>query len=276
LATGEPVVAGAIAALWRYPVKSLMGEELNAADLTGRGLLGDRAWALIDAADGKVVSAKNPRKWPALFDCRAAFVASPEPGLPLPAVRISLSDGSTLLSDEPDADRRLSKTLGRAVRLVAAAPAGPTLEEYWPDVEGLARRDEVTDEAMPPGTFFDLASVHVLATSTLDRLRQLDPAGRYETRRFRPNVVIAPSQVVDGFIEDSWLGRTLSLGSAVRLEVTVPCARCVMTTLAQGDLPKDPSILRTAVQHHGGHVGVYAEVAAGGRLKRGDVVTIAG
>src|SRR3989475_7457617 len=81
---------GSIGSLWRYPVKSMMGEELNAADVTERGLRGDRAYALVDRADGKVATAKNPRKWPTLFDFRATFIEPPSRGANLPAVRIAL------------------------------------------------------------------------------------------------------------------------------------------------------------------------------------------
>jgi hypothetical protein len=73
---------GAVVSLWRYPVKSMMGEELNASDLTDRGLLGDRSLALVDTETGKVVSAKNPRKWATMFDCRAVFTKPPGAGEP--------------------------------------------------------------------------------------------------------------------------------------------------------------------------------------------------
>jgi uncharacterized protein YcbX len=165
--------------------------------------------------------------------------------------------------------------LGRAVRLVASAPEDPRLEEYWPDIEGLPRRDAYTDEAMPPGTFFDLATIHLLTTTTLDALRRLEPAGRFEARRFRPNLVVASPEGVSGFVEDDWIGRLLEVGGTARLEVTGPCPRCVMTTLPQSDLPKDPGILRAAVRHHGGHVGVYARVVRGGAIRRGDRLSAA-
>jgi MOSC domain-containing protein len=74
------IAVGSVVSLRRYPVKSMMGEELNAADVTARGLLGDRAYALLDPSNGHVVSAKNPRKWAKLFDCRAAFVEPPRAG----------------------------------------------------------------------------------------------------------------------------------------------------------------------------------------------------
>src|SRR4051812_46641013 len=94
--------AGAVVALWRYPVKSMLGEELNASAVTERGLLGDRAYALLDRADGKIASAKNPRKWPQLFDFRAAYITPVHPRAPLPAVRITLPDGATLTTEQAD------------------------------------------------------------------------------------------------------------------------------------------------------------------------------
>lgn len=266
--------AGRVAALWRYPVKSMMGEELNAAEVTERGLLGDRARALVDVETGKVVSAKNPRKWPGMFDFRAAYVEPPHDPKALPAVRIATPDGTMLRSDQPEAEGRISAELGRPVRLAEAVPEGPSIEGYWPDHDWLAERDQVFDVDLPPGTFFDLAVVHLVTTATLDALRALAPKSRFETRRFRPNLVIQPPEGVEGFVENDWVGRTLAIGDQVRLRITLPCPRCVMTTLAQGDLPRDPMVLRSAVQKNEGHVGVYAEVLHGGRIRRGDAVIL--
>ncbi|MCI0464212.1 MAG: MOSC domain-containing protein [Gemmataceae bacterium] len=265
---------GVVGALWRYPVKSMQGEELNASPVTERGLLGDRAYALVNPADGKVVSGKNPRKWPNLFDFRAAFPQAPRPGAAPPAVRITLPGGDTLDSDQPGCDEALSAAVGWPVKLSVAAPDKPFLEEYWPGIDGLLFRETVTDEPMPPGTFFDLATVHLLTTAVLDRLRQLYPAGRFEPRRFRPNVIINTPAGQAGFVEDAWVGRTLALGAEVRLEVTALCARCVMTTLAQADLPADLGILRTAARENKATVGVYARVLRGGRVRRGDSVRL--
>ena len=280
-------VVGEVVALWRYPVKSMLGEELNAAIVTERGLLGDRAHALTDPDTGKVGSAKNPRKWGRLFDCRAAFVEPPVLNRPLPPVRVTLPDGRHVVSGRDDVVAALSLMLGRAVTLLEEAPVGPALEQYWPDIEGLAERAVVTDEAIalgaPSGTFFDYAAVHLLTTATLDRLRSLYPAGRFEARRFRPNVVVAPIAGADGFVENAWVGRELQIGEQVRLRVASPCPRCVMTTLPQADLPRDVGILRTAAEHNrqplpalgGGtspSVGIYGVVERGGTIHRGDAI----
>ncbi len=268
------VELGSVVSLWRYPVKSMMGEELNAAGLTEHGLLGDRAYALVDPSNGKVVSAKNPKKWGRLFDFRAALAESPRGGEKIPPARITLPDGTTVTSEQGDLNQILSNVLGREVTLATTAPNTPSLEEYWPDMDGLAHRETVTDESMPAGTFFDLAVVHVLTTGTIDRLRELYPQGRFEVRRFRPNIVVEPASGEKNFVENAWIGHTLAIGDEVRLSITGPCPRCVMTTLPQGDLPRDPRILRTAAQHNDVNVGVYAAVLRGGMIRRGDPVRL--
>ncbi len=252
----------------------MMGEELNISAITERGLLGDRAYALMDRSTGKVASAKNPRKWSKLFDFRANYAESPRPGEKFPPVRITLPEGTMVTSEQSDIDQALSTALGREVTLTTSAPKAPTLEEYWLDLEGLDHRETTTDEEMPPETFFDLAVIHVLTTGTIDRLRELYPEGRFEVRRFRPNIVVEPASGERTFVEDSWIGRTLILGDEVRLSISGPCPRCVMTTLPQGDLPKDVGILRAAAQHNQANVGVYATVLRGGMVRRGDPVRL--
>jgi uncharacterized protein YcbX len=268
------VLVGSVVSLWRYPVKSMMGEELNASGVTERGLVGDRCYALVDQVTGKVASAKNPKKWGKLFDFRASFVEPPKTGEDMPAVRITLPDGKLLFSDHPEADSLLSQALGANVRLNTSSLEKPGYEEYWPDIEGLANREKITDELMPPQTFFDLAAIHLLTTATLDRLRELYPEGRFEVRRFRPNIVIEPSSAVKGFLEDGWVHRTLRVGEEVRLRITDSCKRCVMTTLAQGDLPRDLGILRTVARYNEDKVGSYASVEHAGNIKRGDPVWV--
>jgi uncharacterized protein YcbX len=252
----------------------MMGEELNSAELTDTGLYGDRACAVFDQSEGKVVSAKNPRKWPQLFEFRAAFVEPPEVGKDLPPIRITLPDGKTVLSEQSDLAPILSESLGRDVVLESKSLESPTLEEYWPDIDDLDHRDTVTDEGMPAGTFFDFAAVHLLTTATIDALRRANPSGRFEVKRFRPNIVVVPAVDLEGFVENDWVGRTLSIGRDVRLRVTGPCPRCVMTTLPQGDLPRDTGILRTAAQQNNAHVGIYASVVDGGLIRRGDKIRI--
>ena len=141
-------IVPAVAALWRYPVKSMQGEELNASDVTTAGLVGDRGFALVDQETGKVAGAKNPRKWPGFFQFRASYVTPPAAGEPLPAVRVTLPDGTCVTSDEAAIARRLSAALGRDVAFVAAAgpAAAPAMAEGY-DVDS----DDVLDFEMPAG-----------------------------------------------------------------------------------------------------------------------------
>lgn len=262
-------VESSVATLWRYPVKSMQGEELNAVDITGAGVLGDRQFAVFDPSTGKVAGAKNPRKWPGFLYFRAAYVSPPHAGAALPAVRVTMPDGTTATTDEAELPKLLSEALGREVAFSAASvlPAA-TAEEYVIDT------GQVASFGLPPGTLFDAATVHLVTTATLDRLRSLYPNGRFEPRRFRPNVIVATGPSTSGFAENHWVGHEIAIGEHVRLRVTMTTGRCVMTTLPQGDLPKDPGILRTAAKHNGASVGVYAEVISGGPVQRGDTVTV--
>jgi MOSC domain-containing protein len=275
---------GSVRNLWRYPVKSMLGEELESCELTERGFRGDRAYALVDAEDGKVASAKNPRKWGRLFECRAEFEDGSR------AVRITLPDGATVSAAEPEAAELLSALFRRRATLETSARDAPVLEELW--LDGSPDGREVTDETFakgsPPGTFFDYGAVHLVTTASLGRLGELYPEGRFDPRRFRPNLLVQSSEGESGFVENGWIGKTVAVGDSVRLAVTDPCARCVMTTLAQEDLPADPGILRTAARHNrvvGGEgrgadgvyaasIGVYASVLRGGVVRRGDPVRV--
>src|SRR6267142_723660 len=271
------VVVGSVAGLWRYPVKSMQGEGLDQVPVSERGFLGDRAYALIDKDSGKVGSAKNPRRWPKLLDFRAAFREPPSPDRISPPVRIDFPDGSgSVSSDSPDVNERLSRAFNRAVVLRSAPPETPALEEYWPDIDGLAHRETVTDETIgmgaPPATFFDFAAIHLVTTAALSALSRAYPHGSFDWRRFRPNIIAKSN--AEGFPENDWVGRRISIGDELTLEALIPCARCVMTTLAQGDLPLDSGILRTAAQKNNvmiaplgqamPSVGVYAKVLTGG------------
>jgi uncharacterized protein len=270
---------GSVAALWRYPVKSMMGEELNSCEVTDRGLLGDRQFAVVDRSTGKVGGAKNPRKWGNFFDFRAAYVQPPKAGARISPVRITLPDGTAVTSGQADLEQVLSRAFGRDVAFEEAGPGGrspaATAEEYWPDMAGLDYRDTVTDFAMPAGTFFDIAVVHLLTTATIDHLRALYPQGRFEARRFRPNIVVSTGGEDEGFAENDWIGHTVAVGGTVQLAITEPCPRCVMITLPQGDLPHDSGILRAAAQHNAVNAGVYGSVLTGGTIRRGDPVTLA-
>jgi uncharacterized protein YcbX len=274
MATTSTSPRGTIAALWRYPVKSMRGEELDSAEVTERGLLGDRSYALVDVETGKVVSAKNPRKWSNLLEFRSRFVEPPLGPAAMPAARVTTPEGATINTDDPSFDGRLSELVGRTVRLSSSAGDAPRIEGYWPDYDWLEAPDKTFEVKLPPGTFFDAAVVHLVTTTTLDSLRSSRPQSRFEIPRFRPNIVVALSDGSEGFPENDWAGRTVRLGDEVRLAISEPCPRCVMTTVSQGDLPKDPDILRTVVQRNAGNVGVLASVLRGGRIRRGDAVVV--
>lgn len=251
----------------------MMGEALRAAQVTERGLFGDRSYALCDTETGNVVSAKNPRKWPDFFSYHAAYTSPPAIGSPLPSVRVTFPDGTFAISSSPDFAPALSAALGRSVTLLTSPPEHAQLEEYWPDMEELTKRDVVTDEAMPPGIFFDSAAIHLLSTGTLNRLQELTPASRFEPPRFRPNLMIDTGDRRE-FIENEWIDKVIAIGCEVRIRVTRPCPRCVMTALAQGDLPKDLEILKTAVKHNQKSVGAYASVVRTGTIRVGDTITL--
>ena len=278
MSSSGPLQVGAVAALWRYPVKSMMGEELNSSRGYRPGPAGGPALRRRGPRHGEGRGAKNPRKWGNFFDFRAAYAQPPQAAAAMPPVRITLPDGTVVTTGHGDLEQVLSRAFGRDVALEEAQPGegspGATAEEYWPDMAGLDYRDTVTDFDMPAGTFFDTAVVHLLTTATIDRLRGLYPPGRFEARRFRPNIVVSTGPDELGFAENDWIGHTVAIGGTVRLAITGPCPRCVMITLPQGDLPKDPGILRTAAQHNAVSVGVYASVLTGGSIRRGDPVTL--
>ncbi|MEX2542803.1 MAG: MOSC N-terminal beta barrel domain-containing protein [Trueperaceae bacterium] len=290
---------GSVASLWRYPVKSMQGEELGETEVTECGLLGDRAYALIDQQDGKAASAKNTRGWPNIFAYRAAYLepTALDDGDSVAArpVRITLPSGRNLTSDQADVHELLSLEFGRelrlqgrerdqrrvrqaahdskAPRLADSRPETGRLEEHEPNSERLAEAERGSDKGPPADTYFDLAVVHLLTTATLERLSELYPGGRFDVRRYRPNVVVQ-TDVLSGFVENDWVGRTLRIGDSLRLQVTAHCPRCVMTTLPQADLPNDPGILRTAAKHNEVNVGVYARVLQRGTVRRRDALEL--
>jgi uncharacterized protein YcbX len=257
-----------VQSLWRYPVKSMQGESLTTSDITVKGLKGDRAFALLDEKTGIIASAINPKKWPNMFAYQANYLDLSQSN----TFQITLPTGEKINSDDPHLNAALSVALGRNVRLISEVPKNPQLEEYWPDIPELDNKDIVTDEDMPKGTFFDLANLHLLTTATLAELQRLYPEGRFETQRFRPNIVLKTDAI--GFIESQWIGKTIAIGSELQLKVTDHCPRCVMTTLSQGNLPKDTRILRTAAQHNEAHVGVYADIFQAGTIQSGDSMRI--
>ena len=275
------MLLGRVRDLWRYPVKSMRGELLHTAQASERGIVYDRGYALLDVETGKIASAKRPRLWGRLLQCRARVVTSDG------AVRIELAGGQQLLADQDDANAVLSALTERSVRLVRTPPPAPEIERYWPDVDGLLLRDTVTSgrigQGAPDGTFFDYAPLHLMTTATLAQLQAFYPRGQVDPRRFRPNLVIETPDGMRGFVENGWVGRTLAIGAEVRLRVTDPSPRCVVPTLPQGELIEDIGILRAVADHNrpgapaldGAQLpclGVYVSVERGGLIHAGDTI----
>jgi uncharacterized protein YcbX len=273
---------GVVRELFRYPVKSMLGEQLDEFEVAANGVLGDRAWGLREA-NGRIASAK---KWANLFDFRAAYESPPRP-MKLAPVRITLPDGDVVHADDSDASARIAAVLGRPITLERARPDEHARGEIDPrTVFGDVGVERVMPQftaatlpdsfGLPRGSFFDSASIHLLASGTLAHLRSLigDDA-RLEPRRFRPNIVIDTGSETARFIEDAWLDGELRIGNAVRIVALRAALRCVMTTHRQTDLPRDPRILRTAAQHHRAHVGVFAAIGAPGSVRVGDPVMLA-
>jgi uncharacterized protein len=267
---GSQVQTGTVVAIHRYPVKSMMGEELDACEITAAGVVGDRAYALIDTANVKIGTAKVARKWSNLLAFSPRFVSEPRAGSPPPPVEVTFPDGTTASSDQPDIDKLLSQQFGFDITLSTQHPADLKL-----DYIGTTEPDApVLEFPVPPTGFYDLSPLHLLTTGTIDHLRELYPEGNFDTRRFRPNIVVETPPGEKGFLENAWTGKSLTVGDDVGIRVFAPMIRCVMTTLAQGDLAADPGILKTAAKHNAANVGAAATVERGGMVRRGDMVRV--
>jgi uncharacterized protein YcbX len=277
---GDQLV-GHVAALWRYPVKSMLGEQVPRLEVESTGVCGDRGYALWDHASSRVASAKNPSLWSALLAYRATYVREPEPGCPLPPVTIegpaptsADAPGARASSADADLNARLSQQLGRRVSLLDRPPPGASLDQYWPPVEGRAYQDVTNELVLPAGSFFDACSIHAISTASLERLRQLQPGSDFAVERFRPNLLIAPCGDSEGFVEEGWVGGCLQIGDQLELLVEGGCPRCVITTLAQGSLPNDIEILRTTARHNHVVAGIRLSVRRSGAIAVGDPVRL--
>ncbi len=271
---------GKVSALARYPVKSMLGEQLDELHFTERGAVGDRAYALRELVTRHIASAK---KFPRLFEFRATSDSAPASGATAP-VTIELPGGRKIHAEDADASELISAALGRIVSLERAATArgehmGLDPATLFGDVPvdkvfpGLTVATLPDHFALEKEGFFDSAVVHVIASGTLRHMAKLAAPGPiFDPRRFRPNIFVDSGERDDAFIEDEWLGGTLEVGDRVRIVAMRPALRCVMTTHPQEDLARDYTILRTAAFHHRANVGVFASIGAAGRVCVGDPV----
>lgn len=252
-------VVGRVARIARYPVKSFNGEVLDRASFGVGGLVGDRVLGVVDVESGQVLSAKSV---PELLDAQARTTPS--------GVEVRLPGGEWLPAPSAAAGKAVSAWLGRPVRVEPPPPA---------ESRNYAMSFNIEDESVdafewfcPPGTFYDLAEMHVLTTASLRAAAGRYPEGAWVVDRFRPTVLVDAEG--DDFVEDAWVGRRLRLGVAAEVVVDQPTIRCPMTTRAQGALARDLDILRTVNREHDGNLGVYASMVAGGEVGVGDEVVL--
>ena len=273
---------GTVTTLRRYPVKSMLGEDLQAGEVSRSGLAGDRRLAVVSRRTGKIASAKYPRLWRDMLTLSAEVMDGG--GV---AALITLPDGETVRSTDADVDDILSGLLDEPVTLTATPPAGASLDRAVPEAvlrDGIAALVPATlieiGAAAPPGTFVDFAPLHLITTATLGRIAELSPYRRADLERYRPNIVIGTGG--SGFTENDWLGRELRIGADLVLRVIARTPRCAIPTLAHGRLRRDTEALRVVARNNRVSplpdadpepcAGVYAEVLKPGRISTGDPV----
>jgi uncharacterized protein YcbX len=274
---------GTLRHIFRHPLKSALGESLERTDIAETGVDGDRAYALIDVATRKVVSAKRPKLWRSMLCIAASRMPDGE------GVSITFPDGRVLDQRSDDFVATLSAFLGRDVELAEMRHSSMRLERARPDevaVEGLDA-DVTLDinalaEATPGRGFQDFAPLHLISMSTMRAIADSAGLGDLDMARYRPNLVVE-MQDAQAFCEDGWLGREVTIGS-VRLHVMQLTPRCAIPTLAlgRGDHFR-PEILqainklnRVEVEGFGKLpcAGVYARVLKPGAVKIGDAVDV--
>lgn len=291
LVLADHVDVGTTSALWTYPAKSMQGHQVSAAEFDDRGMIGDRSWAVRDEVRGGIRGAKQLGQ---LMNLSARFSAGssrPSRGDP---ITITTSSGEKIRSDDHNADERLSRALDHRVTLHPLAPVDH-LEHYRrgrPDSEDLETElravfarthDEplpdftdfghVVEFESPPGTYVDAYPVHILTTTSLATLEQLNPSSTLDVRRFRPNIVLSDDGAPGTFPEQDWIGSVLSVGDA-EFKVVAGSPRCVMVTRGFDELPPDRPLLRSIVKDASQVLGVYATVMTAGRIRTGDHCTL--
>lgn len=255
-----PTASGSVAACWRYPVKSLQGGRADQLVIDPTGAVGDRTHAVIDPESGHLLSAKRVS---ALLDGSATDE------------RITFPDGQVLRFDDPAIDDVLSAWLGRPVHLAEQEEAGERSYEMTFDPPDDAA--EYYEIPAPPGTFLDLAPLHVVTTSTLAGCAAARPDLDWDVRRFRPNLVLDVD--LPAFGEQAWVGHQVALGDVV-LAIDSPTVRCAMPLRAQpGGIAREPELFRAMSELNESfpnHLGLYCSVVEPGTVSVGDPVSIIG
>ncbi|UDY34711.1 MOSC domain-containing protein [Dermatobacter hominis] len=273
--------------IWRYPVKSMIGERVDAAELSDDGVAGDRAWAVRDEVRGGIRGAK---KISGLMRLAAAFEDGPGS-----AVTITLPDGTTVRAGDDEANAAVSAALDHEVTLWPRLPpteldhyrrGAPDSDDLLEELRAIFGREpdeplpdlsvfppEILEYESPLGTYFDAFPLLLLTTSSLRSMSEALPDSVVDVRRFRPNLVVDTGDE-PGHPERGWAGRTVHVGD-VELEVVVGCPRCVMVTQEIDDAtPQDRALLRYVVRELDQDVGVYATVRRPGAVHVGDAVTV--
>jgi len=248
-----------VAQLWRYPVKSLRGERLPHLSLVADGVDGDRLWGIRDLADRRILTA---RREPRLLFAASRLGPHGEPSITLP-------DGQELAGLGAATDAALSAWLGKPVELVAAVASDASTAEYFADATDDA--SQAIEWTMPKGRFVDAFPVLVMTTAGLRGAAAAYPAGTWDVRRFRPNVLIDLEG--EGWLEDAWADRCLQVREA-RLVPRRRCIRCTMVSRAQPGLDRDVNIYKTLHRTHGGDAGMWTQVTQPGSIAEGDVVEV--
>jgi uncharacterized protein len=257
-----------LAQLWRHPVKSFQGESLDTSLVEGDGLQFDRAFGIIDQSSGKILTA---RREPALLFGRAYVSALGELTVSVPRPEPESGQSREFIGSSPELDAALSAWLGREVALMPAKDHPVVNAENFDDA--LDESGPVHDWQLPEGRFVDSSPLLLITTATLESAVGIYPEGRWDVRRFRPNLVVDANGT--SWLEDGWRNLVLRIGE-VELSVRKPCTRCTMVTRAQPGIPADSTIFRSLAHEHGATFGVLCEVRTPGTLHVGDELEVLG
>ncbi|MEV4686922.1 MOSC domain-containing protein [Microbacterium sp. LWH3-1.2] len=293
LATAATVSVGKVQRIFRYPVKSMTGEELTECELDEKGLVGDHLWAVFETATGKIANSKNPRKWAKMLTLRAAYVEEPRVGGEIPPIAITFPDGRVVRSDDDGIDQALSAALGIDVHLSTMENVPSTKAEMiWHEMLGdnafrqMGSTNEHGEHQIDfdlygaEGRSYDLGNLHLMTTSSLDHMKSINPDATYDPRRYRPNFLLETTE--PGFIESDWVGKSIHLGETTST-VIMNTVRCIMTTLPREDLPLDRATLRGLVKHNTRVVepfgdwaclGIYSNITKPGKISIGSDVSV--